>query len=161
MLPNVEQPFEVLPRGEPMDPLWRGFAKVPKEDFVAVRIEAEGQFAVMLRLDVVAILLGLLASEFSVLGSLLGFDDRQRLAVLAQENVVAKSSGARRVWRLARERTCHTPPLIAGRHEELFDHLRPISHVPPRLFETEVDDLLSCRGLRRHFPRFRTTSRAL
>ena len=74
-----------------MDPLWRGFAKVPKEDFVAVRVKAEGQFAVMPRLDVVAILLGLLASKFSVLGRLFGFDDGERLAVLAQEYVVANS----------------------------------------------------------------------
>jgi hypothetical protein len=41
VLPNVEQPFEVLPRGKAMDLLWRGFPEVPEEDLVPVCVEAE------------------------------------------------------------------------------------------------------------------------
>jgi hypothetical protein len=55
--PNVQQAFKVLPRREAVNPLGRGFAKVPKENLVSVGIEAEGQFAAALRLNILAILL--------------------------------------------------------------------------------------------------------
>lgn len=75
MLPNVEEAFEVLPRGEAVDLLRWGFFEVPKKDFVAVSVKAEGKFAATLRLDVEAILLSLLPTKFRALGRSLRFDD--------------------------------------------------------------------------------------
>jgi hypothetical protein len=66
VLPEVEKAFEVLPGREAVDFLRRGFTEVPKEDVVAIRVEAEGKLTVLLDLDVQAVLLGLLAANFGV-----------------------------------------------------------------------------------------------
>jgi hypothetical protein len=67
-----------------VDLLRRGLAEVPKEDFMTIRIKAEGQLTAKLRPDVLAVLFSLFASEFCVLGRLLGFDCGQWFAVLAK-----------------------------------------------------------------------------
>jgi hypothetical protein len=154
VLPNVEQPFKILPRGETVDLLRRGFAEVPKEDLVTVRIKAKGQVTAKLRLNVLAVLLGLLSPQFCVLRRPFGFDDCECLTILAEENIVAKFFGFGRALPLVDSGAHRVFPVTEGRHEELNYNLRPISQVPASLIETEVDDSPSCFGLSRHIPDF-------
>jgi hypothetical protein len=78
-----------------MNSLWRRFAKIPKEDFMAVGIEAERQFPFISLLDVVAILFGLFAPYFGVCRRFLGLDYGDGFAVFAKQNVVAELTGAK------------------------------------------------------------------
>ena len=73
---------------ESVNLLGRSLANVPEEDVVAVGVETERQFAALFDLDVKAILFGLLAADFSILGRLLGFNDGERFAVFPEKNVV-------------------------------------------------------------------------
>ena len=75
MLPNVEQPFKVLPGRKAMDFLRRGYAEIPKENFVTIGVEAERQFAAVFLLAVVAILFALFAPQFRIFGRLLGLNE--------------------------------------------------------------------------------------
>jgi hypothetical protein len=94
MLPYEEKALQVLPCGETMDLLRWGLAEIPKEDCVTIRVKAEGQLPAVIRLDVLALLFRLFASEFCTLRRLLGFDYGQWLPVFSEENVIAKLSGA-------------------------------------------------------------------
>jgi len=68
VLPNVEQPFKVLPGWETVDLLRRGHTQIPEENLVTVGVEAERQFTTILFLDIVAILFALFAAPFSIFG---------------------------------------------------------------------------------------------
>ena len=60
---NVLQPLEVVACWNPDDLARRIVFKVPKVDVMAVGVEAEGEFAAVLLLNVVAVLLSLLATD--------------------------------------------------------------------------------------------------
>ena len=63
---NILQAFKIISRWKADDLSRREVAEIPKEDLETVRIEAIWQLTAMLRLNVVAILLGLLATDRSI-----------------------------------------------------------------------------------------------
>lgn len=87
---DIGEALQVVACGITHDLARRRVAEIPEPELATIGVEAEWQLAATLPLDVVAILLGLLAAQCSVTAGFLGFDDGQRLAILAQQHVVAE-----------------------------------------------------------------------
>lgn len=83
MLPNVEKTLQILPGWKPVHALRGCLAEIPEKNLIPIGVKAKRKFTTMLFLNVVAVLLGLLASQFRVFGGFLGFDDGQCLAIPA------------------------------------------------------------------------------
>ena len=137
---NVLKTFEIVAGGKTDNLSRRVVVQIPEPGVETVGVKTERQFAAELLLDVPAILLRLFPPESGVLAAFLGLDDGERLAVSAQEHVIAELMAIVRRSRL--------PDFFARRSQniELFYHLHRVADIPARQGEEIVDQPRS--GLR-------------
>ena len=132
---NVLHPFQIIASWKADNLARRIVFKVPEKELVAVGVKAEGQFAAVLFLNVVAVLLSLLATDGGINAEFLRFDNGERLTVFSEERVIAVPSGLIRFWLVS-------DSVVGCDADSKFRlHLTQVRDVPSGRGEPTVNDL--------------------
>jgi len=134
---NVLHPLQIIASWKTDNLARRIVFKVPEKDLVAVGVEAEGEFAAVLLLNVVAVLFGLLATDGGINVGFLRFDDGQWLTVFSEERVIAE------LLRLLRNGLFRRDVAIFRGNRQLQGYLGWVRNRPARVRKSPVDDFSS------------------
>ena len=122
-------------RGKAAHAMRRVEAVLPEKRVVAVGVEAKREFAAVLLLNVVTVLLCLLATDGGINAGFLRFDNGERLTVFSEERVIAVLSGLIRFWLVS-------DSVVGCDADSKFRlHLTQVRDVPSGRGEPTVNDL--------------------